>query len=115
MEPIKPLPPSPIPVTPPDFSKLPHDGQTEREYIMASKIETWKNKTILRSRTIVSVAVTILSFVAVKFFGLDIDLGLVIDSADGLQLGELILSVGALVAAYFRKNQRVDFSKPPNG
>lgn len=82
---------------------------------MKEKLDRWKKKTILRSRAIVSVVVTILAFVLTKFFGLDVDLGVVIESADGLQLGELILTAGAIVAAYFRKNARADLSKSSEG
>lgn len=115
MEPIIPRPPVQLPTKPLDPSKLPHDGHNESEYIMSEKLAAWKSKTIFRSRTILTVAVTILGFVASKFFGLDVDLGTVVEAADGLQVGELILTVGALVAAYFRKNARADLSKPSNG
>lgn len=82
---------------------------------MKEKLNNWKKTTILRSRTITSVVVTILAFVLTKFFGLDVDLGTVVSAADGLQLGELILTAGAIVAAYFRKNARADLSKSSEG
>ena len=101
--------------TPRDYTNLPHDGQNERDLIMREKLNNWKSKTILRSRTIVSVAVTILAFVLTKFFGLDVDLGSIVGAADGLQLEELILVVGAVVAAYFRKNLKTDLTTPGVG
>lgn len=99
-----------LPVSEKKFNKLPRDGHNEREFIMKEKFQAWKSKTMLRSRTITTVIVTIMGFALTKFFGLDVDLGTIVSTADGLQLGELILSVGAVVAAFFRKNQRVDFS-----
>lgn len=82
---------------------------------MKEKLNAWKKKTIFRSRTIISIAVTIIGFILTKMLGLDLDLGLFIDSADGLQVGELVLSLGAVVAAFFRKNARADLSKPSGG
>lgn len=107
---VKPLPPVTLPVTQPDPSVLPDDGQTERDYIMSERLNEWKSKTIFRSRTIITVTVSILGFVLSKFLGLDVDLGAYIQAADGLQVGELILAVGAIIAGYFRKNARADLS-----
>ena len=109
---IKPLPPEPIPAQPPSLDLPPTDY---RGYIMGEKFRNWKNQTLLRSRTITTIVVSILGFVVVNLLGLDVDLGLFIEAADGLQLGELILTLGAVVAAYFRKNARADLSKSPNG
>ena len=78
-------------------------------------IELWKKKTILRSRTIVTVIVSVLGFILVQFLGVDVDLGTFVESADGLQLGELILMLGGVIAAYFRKNARADLSGNENG
>jgi len=106
---IDPLPPEPIPVQPPSLDLPPTDY---REYIMREKFRAWKSQTLLRSRTITSIVVSILGFILAKLLGLDIDLGEMIEAADGLQLGELILTIGAVLAAYFRKNVRADLSKP---
>jgi len=112
MEKIKPKPPEQIGVKPPSLIPPQKDYS---EIIMSFKFSNWKNQTVLRSRTIVTVLVTLLGFAATTFFGLDVDLGTVIDSADGLQLGELILSAGLVIAGFFRKNQKADLSKPSNG
>mgnify|MGYP006998103337 FL=1 len=79
---------------------------------MNEKLQSWKSKTIFRSRTIISVAVSIIGFILVSLLGLDINLGELISAADGLQIGELILALGAIVAAFFRKNAKADLSKP---
>lgn len=64
----------------------------------------WKAKPLIKSRTIVSVILTLLTFAAAKFFGLDVDLAAIgVSPAEGLSVGELILLVGAFLAAYFRK------------
>lgn len=73
---------------------------------MSSKIGELKGKTLLKSRTIVSIALSIVGFVVVNLLGLDVDLGAFVEAADGLQLGELILVIGGVIAAYFRKNAR---------
>lgn len=98
----------------PDYKNLPHDGHNEREYIMKERYEAWKNKTVLRSRTIVSILVAFIGF-ALGLIGIDVDLGSVIAVADGLQLGELISAAGLALAYYFRKNARADLSKPNAG
>jgi hypothetical protein len=76
----------------------------------------WKEKTLLQSRTILTIAFTILGFVVTKIFGLDVDLGSIVEVADGVQVGELVLLVGTLIAAYFRKNATGPIvPKPSNG
>jgi hypothetical protein len=112
MEKIKPKPPEPIGVKQPSLS-LPEKNYDR--FIMAFNFSNWKSKTILRSRTILTVVLTILGFIGAKFFGLDIDLGSVVDSADGLQLGELLLAIGLVVAGFFRKYVKADLSKPSGG
>jgi hypothetical protein len=114
MEPIKPIPPQELPTQEPDL-ELPHDGQKIKDYIMNEKLQEWKKKTIFRSRTIISVAVSILGFVLVSLLGLDINLGEFISAADGLQVGEAVLALGAVVAAFFRKNAKADLSQPSDG
>ena len=109
MDKIKPRLPEPLPVTPleaPDYL----DPQPYEEYIMSEKFAEWKKKTIFRSRTIVTVTVAVLGFILTKFFGVDVDLGMFVEAADGLQVGELILTVGAIVAGFFRKHARADLS-----
>ena len=72
MEKIKPKPPEPLGVKQPSLNLPPKDY---RDLIMSFKFSDWKSKTILRSRTILTVVLTILGFIGAKFFGLDIDLG----------------------------------------
>jgi len=112
MEKIKPKPPEPIGVKQPSLS-LPEKNYDR--FIMAFKFSDWKNTTILRSRTVVTVLVTLIGFSLTHFFGLDVDLGSVISSADGLQLGELVLALGISIAGVFRVNQKADLSKPSEG
>lgn len=114
MEPITPRGPDPIPVRTPDFTQLPHDGQNERDYIMKEKFEAWKANTVLRSRTIVSIGVAIIGF-TLGLFGVDVDLGSVIESADGLQLGELLTGVGLVLAYFFRRYLKTDLTTPGVG
>ena len=81
----------------------------DMSYIMREKFENWKGKTIFRSRTIITVFFTIAAFVATKFLGLpDLDWKSVIDAADGLQVEELFALGGLVLAAFFRKNAKVD-------
>lgn len=76
----------------------------------------WKEKTLLQSRTILTIAFTILGFVLTKIFGLDVNIGDYVEIADGLQLGELILLVGSLITGYFRKVATGPIvPKPSNG
>lgn len=82
---------------------------------MSEKLKAWKSKTIFRSRTIISVAVSILGFILVSLLGLDVNIGEFIEAADGLQVGELILALGAVVAAFFRKYAKADLSNPSDG
>ena len=60
-----------------------------------------------------TILVTILGFELAKFFGVsEVDLGSFIDAADGLQVGELLLAIGAIVAGFFRKYARVNLGNP---
>ena len=81
---------------------------------MKEKFEAWKAMTIFRSRTILSIAVAIIGF-TLGLFGLDVDLGGVIEAADGLQLGELLTALGLLAAAFFRKYLKTDLTTPGVG
>lgn len=106
----------PLPLDGPDAPSqdtLPHDGENEREYIMSEKIESLKQKTLIRKRPLLTMAFTVIAFILSKILGIEADLGTYIDVADGLQLGELILGTGGVIAAYFwdRKNA----PKPSNG
>lgn len=79
-------------------------------------IQKWLDTTVLRSRTILTVVLTVLGFIIGHFMGLtDIDLGQYVDAADGLQLGELFTLVGAVIAAYFRVNLKTDLTTPGVG
>lgn len=82
---------------------------------MSEKLKAWRSKTIFRSRTIISVAVSILGFVFVSLLGLDVNIGEFIEAADGLQVGEFVLASGAIAAAFFRKYAKADLSKPSDG
>lgn len=103
-----------LPQNPISTKKLKHDGQNERDYIMKEKFNAWKDKTVLRSRTIVSISIAIIGF-ALGLFGIDVDLGSVVDSANGLQLGELLTGVGLVLAYYFRKFIKTDLATPGVG
>lgn len=110
MEPIQPRSLDPIPVDP--------SNQRLREgpSLIDMNIKRWKETTILRSRTILTVAITVLGFIVGHFLGLtDIDLGTYVEAADGLQVGELLTLLGALIAAYFRKNLKTDLTTPGTG
>jgi len=109
MDKIKPRPPEPLPVTPVE-APAHLDPTPTKDYIMQEKFAEWKGKTIFRSRTIITVTVSVVGFILTKFFGLDVDLGMFIEAADGLQVGELILTLGAVIAGFFRKHARADLS-----
>ena len=83
---------------------------------MGEKFANWKKTTVFRSRTILTIALTVIAFVATKFFGMpDLDWKSVVDTVDGLQVEEIFALAGLVIAAFFRKNQQTDLSKPSNG
>jgi len=108
---MEPLPPQQLPTNP--VSKDLRD-KNYKDYIMKEKFNAWRAKTVLRSRTIVSISVAIIGF-TLGLFGIDVDLGTVISSADGLQLGELITGIGLVLAYFFRKYIKTDLSTPGVG
>lgn len=95
LERLKPKGPTPLPV------EKPKQRLRTVPYV-PNPNPNWQEKTLFQSRTILTIIVTILSFVLTKILGLDINLGDYINVADGVQLGELILSAGALITGYFR-------------
>lgn len=63
----------------------------------------WKDKALISSRTIASIVLTILVFVAAKFFGVDIDLQAIgVGSDGGITVYEAILLAGTFLAGLFR-------------
>jgi len=108
---IKPLPPEPIPAQPPSLDLPPTDY---RGYIMGEKIKSLKEKTLIRKGPLLSMTFTVIAFVFSKVLGLDVDLGSIIDVANGLQLGELIFGLGAVISAYLW-DRKESSQKPSNG
>jgi len=95
---IEPLPPEQIPVKGPSLDLPPKDY---RGYIMRERIEKLKEKTLIRRRPLLTMAFTVIAFILSRFMGIEADIGTYIDVADGLQLGELIIGTGCIIAAYF--------------
>jgi hypothetical protein len=92
---MEPKPPEPIPTRPPIQRPRPAPAMPEKP---------WTEKPLLKSRTIWTIIATIFGFILAKFLGIDgIDLGAAMGEDDILQLGELLLLVGTVVAAWFRK------------
>lgn len=81
---------------------------------MKEKINKWLSLTILRSRTISAIIVG-LGALVLKFFGIDLDLGAIIEAADGIQLSELVYTISGIAAIYFRRNIRTDLTTPGVG
>lgn len=69
---------------------------------MSNPNPNWQEKTLFQSRTILTIIFTIVSFILTKILGIDVNLGDYISVADGIQVGELILSVGAIITGFFR-------------
>ena len=93
---LDPLPPDHIPTNPPVVKLRPAPAMPET---------SWTAKPVLKSRTIWSIIATIVGFILAKFFGIDgVDIGAAIGDDGILNVGELIWLVGALFAAWFRKN-----------
>jgi hypothetical protein len=91
------LPPDPIPTTEPSLT----DGL--RPVPDMPKSEGWKEKVLIKSRTIATIVVTVLLFVAGKFFGVDIDASAIGVSADGgITILEALLLAGSFLAGFFR-------------
>lgn len=79
---------------------------------------SWKDKPLIKSRTIISIAGTIIFFVLAKFFGIEVDWQGVIGPDGVVTFYEALLLVGAVVAAYFRKIATGPITgvvKPPQG
>ena len=78
----------------------------------------WKDKPLLKSRTIISIAGTIIFFALSKFFGIEVDWQGVVGDDGIVSFYEAILLVGAVVAAWFRKIATGPINgvvKPPQG
>lgn len=91
---IDPLKPEPIPTTPPDAGTLPYPAPT---------MPGWESKPLVKSKTIITIAGTILFFVLGKFFGIEIEWQHIVGDDGILTAYEAILLLGAIVAAWFRK------------
>jgi hypothetical protein len=79
---------------------------------------SWKEKPLLKSKTIISIAGTILFFVLAKFIGIEVDWQGIVGTDGIVTFYEALLLVGAVVAAYFRKIANGPISgvvKPPEG
>jgi len=98
---IDPLPPQPIPTTPPSVPTY-----------------MWKEKPLLKSKTIISIVGTILFFALSKFFGIEVDWQGIVGTDGIVTFYEALLLVGAAFAAYFRKIANGPINgvvKPPEG
>jgi hypothetical protein len=110
---LQPKPATPLPVSKPDYSKLPHEAPNMAKFTF----ETWKNKTALRSKTITIITLTIVGVLATYLVGMDsFDWKSVVDTANGLQYEEII-ALGGLVLAWLvrRYGNPTDLSKPKSG
>lgn len=94
MDKAKPIGPSPLPV-----KNKPKQRLRSAPIVTDPNKTSWKDKTIIQPKPILTIVFTVAVFIATKIFGIDVDLGALFDMADGLQLGELILGVGTTVAA----------------
>ena len=83
---------------------------------MLETVKQWWSKTALRSRTIATGVVALITFILSKILGLEnVDFASVVDLADGLQVSEIGGMIVIVLMILFRKFIKTDLSTPGVG